>query len=37
MSVLKTNLDPKSDSFAANEKAMQAQVDDLQALLARIE
>ncbi|MCH8237049.1 MAG: methylcrotonoyl-CoA carboxylase [Proteobacteria bacterium] len=36
MTALKTNLDPKSKSFAANSKAMLALVEDLRAQLAKI-
>ena len=37
MSALKTNLDSKSGSFAANREAMMALVEDLRALLAKVE
>jgi len=37
MSALKTNLDPKSNSFAANREAMMALVEDLRAQLAKVE
>ena len=37
MSALKTNLDPKSNSFAANREAMMTLVEDLRAQLAKVE
>ena len=37
MSALKTNLDPKSNSFAANREAMMTLVEDLRVQLAKVE
>ena len=36
MSALKTIIDPKSNSFAANREAMMALVEDLRAQLAKV-